>query len=379
MASVPGEFDANYGLSDDEKAAVAVLASDGPKPYPLRDRTKKDDEPPEEIEDREREEEERRQAERDAGGTLEADEHAAAEEQDKIEARARKLGWVPKDEFKGDAARWRPADEWLERGLGNNVILRDLNEKLDRLSDDQAREIRELRRRQGESVDVIRSLNKRFEDADLNGYNRAKRELESRMEKAVGEADVDGYKAAQADLKRLEDAGPPKPAVPERQEPEDRRGNGDDRPDPAIVQWAEQNPWFNRAKEPELFEYADLVNRQLQREYEAAGKTEKDVGGIVHLHEVARRVKQRYPERFDQENPRRSAPSSVRTPAGERRGTNGSGKPSHLQRTYANLPQDAKDACDKQIRAMGNGKDGKPYYSREKYCLTYDWPREFYI
>lgn len=33
-----------------------------------------------------------------------------------IEERARAQGWVPKEEFKGDQARWRPAEEFVKRG-----------------------------------------------------------------------------------------------------------------------------------------------------------------------------------------------------------------------------------------------------------------------
>ena len=32
------------------------------------------------------------------------------------EDKARRLGWVPKEEFKGDPENWRSADEFMARG-----------------------------------------------------------------------------------------------------------------------------------------------------------------------------------------------------------------------------------------------------------------------
>ena len=35
---------------------------------------------------------------------------------DPYEAQAREQGWRPKEEFEGDASKWRPAKEFIERG-----------------------------------------------------------------------------------------------------------------------------------------------------------------------------------------------------------------------------------------------------------------------
>jgi len=32
-----------------------------------------------------------------------------------IERQAKGMGWVPKDKFRGDASKWRPADEYVQR------------------------------------------------------------------------------------------------------------------------------------------------------------------------------------------------------------------------------------------------------------------------
>jgi hypothetical protein len=44
-----------------------------------------------------------------------ADEEDTAPEQSEAEVKAREQGWLPKEEFKGKAELWKPAEEWLER------------------------------------------------------------------------------------------------------------------------------------------------------------------------------------------------------------------------------------------------------------------------
>jgi hypothetical protein len=36
-------------------------------------------------------------------------------QQQEVETRAKSMGWIPKEEFKGDESNWRPANEFVER------------------------------------------------------------------------------------------------------------------------------------------------------------------------------------------------------------------------------------------------------------------------
>lgn len=46
------------------------------------------------------------------------------------EAEAKEYGWVPQEQFKGDAEKWRPAEEFVRRGEEILPIVRKQNEKL---------------------------------------------------------------------------------------------------------------------------------------------------------------------------------------------------------------------------------------------------------
>ena len=54
------------------------------------------------------------------------------EEVVEIEEEARKLGWVKQEEWKGDPDKWRPAEEFVERGRNIVPIMRERLEKLEK-------------------------------------------------------------------------------------------------------------------------------------------------------------------------------------------------------------------------------------------------------
>lgn len=51
-----------------------------------------------------------------------------------VEQEARKMGWVEEELWKGDPDKWRPAEEFVERGKNIVPILRDRLEKMERNS-----------------------------------------------------------------------------------------------------------------------------------------------------------------------------------------------------------------------------------------------------
>ena len=67
-----------------------------------------------------------------------ADETAKVEETEKvaepseIEQKAMKMGWTPKDQFKGSPDKWRPADEFVERGENMLPIIKAQVKRQDR-------------------------------------------------------------------------------------------------------------------------------------------------------------------------------------------------------------------------------------------------------
>src|SRR5215469_11122131 len=91
------------------------------------------------------------------------------------EREARNLGWVGKDEFKGDPSKWRPAEEFLDRGKRILPIVLKDNERLQRNLDRVKDELKELR-------DSTKQLVEFHTAAAKREYERGRREIEQRIE-----------------------------------------------------------------------------------------------------------------------------------------------------------------------------------------------------
>ena len=258
-----------------------------------------------------------------------------APELNETEQRAMRLGWVPKDQFKGDPDKHRSAEEFLDRGVNMLPLLQRDNEKLHR-------GMSRLEKRLEEQSRTFEEFQKFSTSVAEREYERGKREAEARLDTAIQNADVDGAKQARRDLAALE-SDKPRP-VEVRKEP--------DKPDvdPDIREWMDENPWFN--KDGVLTAFAGEVFGGLEREQSARPRKEL-------LAETKKKVMERFPEKFGI-NPRREAASAVSEPSGGAASAKKKGK------TYEDLPADAKKACDKYVRTI-------PGYTREKYVKDYDW------
>ena len=226
--------------------------------------------------------------------------------------KALKMGWTPKEDFKGDPAKWRPADEFVQRGENMLPILRKANEKLEGRVDELMRTVKELA-----------DFNTKTEQ---RAYARAVADLEARRLAAVEAGNKDEFKAIDQEITELQK---------EIAQPQKQPNAADD---PEFVAWSERNRW-NETDE-ELADYAEFLAERLRK------KGDKTTGKVF-LDKITEGVKAKFPEKF--KNPRRESAPSVEGGAPQAR-QSGGGK------TYADLPADARAACDR-IAKNGFGGD----------------------
>lgn len=251
------------------------------------------------------------------------------------EVKAMRLGWVPKDQFKGDPEKHRSAEEFLERGVNMLPLLQRDNEKLHR-------SMSRLEKRLEDQSRTFEEFQKYSSGAEERAYKRAKAELEGKLDNAIQSADVAGAQQVRRELAALEDDRPKPAKVEERS----------DKPkvEPVFQEFMDENPWFN--SDPALQGYAVKEFGKLEREQ--PGRSQKEL-----LAETKKRVMDKFPEEFGI-NPRREAASAVASPNG------GTASPKKKGKTYDDLPADAKKACDKFVKTI-------PGYTRDKYVAAYDW------
>ncbi|MFV2058128.1 MAG: hypothetical protein ACC707_16805, partial [Thiohalomonadales bacterium] len=68
-------------------------------------------------------------------------------EENQIEERAFKMGWVPKEDFKGNPDMWRPAADFVERG---ETMIPFLNRRIRGLEQQQADKVKEFNKDLGD-------------------------------------------------------------------------------------------------------------------------------------------------------------------------------------------------------------------------------------
>lgn len=269
----------------------------------------------------------------------EAGTDGALPEGSESEAKARRLGWVSKEEFKGDPDKHRSAEEFLQRGETILPILQRDNKKL---HDTVGR----LEKKLEETTETLKTFSEFASKAEERAYKKARTELEAKLDTAISTADVEQARQIRKEMADLE-VDPPKP--PKR---EQKPVGEPDKPivDPEIQSWIADNDWFNKSQA--LRGYASEVYGELEKTY--PGKSRSEL-----LAETKQRTVERFPEKFGV-NPKREGAAAVAAPGGVASQRKPAGK------TYDDLPAEAKRACDKFVKNI-------PGYTKEKYVKDYEW------
>jgi hypothetical protein len=236
-----------------------------------------------------------------------------AEEVQEIEKKARRLGWVPKDEFRGDETRWIDADKFVERGETEIPLMRN--------------DISRLHKQIDEMQGTFKEFSEYHRQTEKRAYDRARADIEAEMKAAVSEGDLEKYDKAN---KELNDLKPP----PEQTNTQPV--------DPLFTQWHATNQWYN--KDVWMTADADKVSNVL-------ANSRSDLQGIDLYNEVTKEIVKKYPESFS--NPRRNEPDELGNPP-----SGPSGK-----KNYANMDKEARDTCDRFV------KEG--LMKQEEYVKTY--------
>jgi len=237
------------------------------------------------------------------------------------EQEARKEGWVPQDEWKGDPDKWKPAERFVEDGKNINGILRS---KVDRLED-----------RVNQLLDSNKQLNE-FSQRTIEKERREKEglieELKSARKQAITDGDGDAYERASDQIQSLQEDLRPAP----------------EKLDPEAQAWLSNNSWYESNRK--LHAFADGVADQLI----ASGYTP---GSKAYFDELTNQVKETFPEEFENKN--RGGAATVETPG------KASGKDSN-DKTFDNLPPEAKAQYEIFKRDI-------PEFSKDDYVANYDW------
>ena len=243
-----------------------------------------------------------------------------------IEQDAREIGWRPKEEFRGDPSKWVDAETFVTRGENFIPILRADREKLRGENNEIRAALTETQTLLKASQEAIAELKKYHTEDTARQVERVRREIVEQLKEARADNDVEGELKLQRELNKLETAQ----AAPEPAKPAPAAAPAASAPvDPDFQAWSTENPWF--ATKPRLRMLAVGIAEEVKA-------SEPSLKGKAFF------------ERISEEMAQYLGPQEGRgtdkVAGGGRPSGGSSGGPGRRAKTYADLPADARAACD---------------------------------
>ena len=248
-----------------------------------------------------------------------------------IEIQAKAMGWVPQEDFKGNPDIWKDAESFVKDGYEILPILRERTKKMALTMDATNQKL-------SRTESLLKTLTDHHKKTEESAYQRALKTLKAEQRAAIADNDVDKFDAIDKQLNDLE-----KPVIESRP---------DEQPD--FVIWKGENAWYSQRTD--MANYADTVAAYVERQ-------NPTLKGKPFFDLVTNEVKIRFPDQFENQNKKK---------ADFVEGGGGDGEPSEKKgkkKTYGEMDQQAKEACDNLVRA---GIMNKDQYVKEYWDLAND-------
>lgn len=225
-----------------------------------------------------------------------------------VEQKAVKMGWTPKDQFRGDPDKWRPAEEFVERGENMLPLLKAQVKRQDR-------EISELK-------ENFKKFGEYHTKTEQRAYEKAMADLREQRAQAIASGDGAAFDRVDNEINAIR-----KDLEESARKVVQAENNSEN--DPVFVEWKSRNSWVNDPKaEQWAFSYGSyLIN---------AGKAER---GLDVFEKISKAARTEFPDKF--ENQRRTTAPAVEggVPAARRNG-----------KSYADIPASDRAACERMAK-----------------------------
>lgn len=259
---------------------------------------------------------------------------------------ATEMGWIPKEQFKGDEGKWVDAETFVKRGREFIPFLQANNRKLQAQVNTlsaQVQQSTQLLQASQESIEELKTFNSEM------ARDRAKVK-QTELMTGIREAREAGNVEVEVELtdQLAEQKAALKEAEKTKQNPPAKQNGAapagkDYTQDPSWKAWAAENTWFGT--DTRRTSVAIAVANEMRADPAYRGLTGKDF-----LDQVAAEV-----DKTLGGTTRREAVDRVE--GGGRSSSNGGGGSNGGGKGYAELPADAKEACEKQAkRLVGKGR-----------------------
>jgi len=249
-----------------------------------------------------------------------------------VEQRARDMGWRPKEEWNGPDENWKSAEDFVRIGENYMPVLKERLGKLET-------ELASVRGAHQKTQGQFKKLADWHRGTWQRQYAKALADIKAQKKQAVREHDTDLYEEleeAENDLLEQAQSEQEASAIPE------------DNTVPEFYEFQAANKWYGT--DPEMTMYADGLQAVLtQHEGVNDDKT--------FFEEVSKRVRQRFPEKFRNDN--QALPPAVEGGGGDLGGGGG-------QKSWGEIPPEHRAAYTENFTdIMTKDEYAKEYWLQE--------------
>lgn len=269
---------------------------------------------------------------------------------------AARLGWKPKEEWRGDETKWLDASDYIGEFEREAPKLKERT----RTQKEMLAQLADRQRKQDEMMAEIiannRELVENQRNANARGFEYRRSELDAAIERASAEADAPTVKRLLAERDALDKMRPATPAQrTATAQPGTVQPGTQPQLSPAVQQFMRDNPWFGfeRGKDRAMSGYATNLNAEIAEENPHWTEDQQ-------LAEVRRQMEKKFPERF--ENPARRAAAAVTQPGAQQARVPSKPK----GKTVADLDEHGKAALAKFKRTI-------PGFTDKDFLDSYKW------
>jgi hypothetical protein len=264
------------------------------------------------------------------------------------------MGWIPPDQFKGDKTKFISAQDFVQRGESFMPILKANNKRLTSQFDDLRRQNGVLSTQLSEALNELDQLKKGSVKASVEDLKSKRSALASDLKAAREANDTEKEVEIQAEIADVNDKireGEKEASAPVTK----RTAQNGNQPPPGFQEFVDAHPWYGTDKRKTRI--ANAIGEEVL-------ESNPGIAGKAFFSKVAEALEEEFG------NPRRNGTSRVE---GGARGTSEGGGGSSNGKSYADLPAEAKAACDSQAkRYSGEGKKYKDVAAyRAYYVNTY--------
>ena len=272
---------------------------------------------------------------------------------DEVEDKARTMGWLPEEDFRGDKKNWVDAETYVKRGEEFVPFLKANNRKLESKLSEVTSEVTSLKETLAQATETIEALKEFNSERNRENAEVLRKQILKEISEAREAGDVEKEETLRDTLAETREAIKEAKVTPKEKE-EVKPANPEDSPE--WKAWLGDNDWFN----------TDRTMRAV------AAQIASD--NLNNAEFVKMKPKERWDWVRDQARKelKRDVPKKV---ISDVEGGGNRGSESNGGKNFSDLPKEAKDACDRWAEKLvkkGGAWETKEAY-RKHYAEQYQW------